>query len=563
MLFQNCSPIGESVFSSSSSTDVAAPVFNSSLRCDPQLTPSSTDLRRLTKAEYINSLTDLLRRGGVTDVPALLGDSANLIPSDSIGYFSNMDDSLSQTHVSGYHSIATRVAQAIVANPTSLNAFLQGYGRCSDTSETCLRNTVAAFGLWTFRRPLTSAETTRYWSGFTGQGAEKVRQMIFVFLQSPQFLFHLEVTGAFTDSRQNALQLTSYEMAARLSYTFWETMPDEQLFSMAANQSLTTPSGIDAAITHIFSTANLAKVKSTFKNFYSEWLKTKNLAQFQFNPPTTKSTAFREGLNPNISDMIDEVDQMVDYYVWQDPSSFETLLTSNRSFARRSSVAQIYGVPTWSGQPQDVVELPAEQRAGLLTRALFLVSPNEETHPMHRSVFVRRQILCDTISSPPANLPPDALLPPDHDPSLTTRERYEQKTSGASCMGCHSVINPIGFSLEMFDGLGRYRTAEKVFEDDGTFTSLRINPVVQPRIVYNSLETANDPIHMNRMIASSGKADQCFVTQVWRFTHKRMETVNDHCGIQNLLNELRKPNGTMLDALKAVGKLQTIRYVGP
>ncbi len=562
LLYQNCGP-GFRSSSTASLSQVNEILSQNSLQCDPQQTPSDTELKRLSKNEYFNSVRDLLVKGGATDLANQVAAMSNLVPTDNLGYFSNMDSSLSTGHINGYYQVSRRISDYFLANETRLINFVNSFAGCQEFNQVCLGQFIQNFGLRSFRRPLTQDEVSRYTSALGSNNAQAFREVIFVFLQSPQFLFHLETEGSPIAGNENALSLSSYELASRISYGFLQTTPNDFLMDLAANGSILSESGRQSAINHIFSTQQ-DQVKVTFKDFYSQWLKTKSFETFQFNPSSTKYDAFLNGANPNINDMIDEVDQMIQFYTWTQNGSLQDMLTSPYSFARAPALANLYGVEPWNQDPNQMVTLPAGERSGLLTRSFFLVSPNEETHPIHRSAFIRRQILCEDLAPPPDTLPPDALAPPAHDPSLTTRQRFEQKTSPGACMGCHSIINPVGFALENFDGLGRFRQFERVFEDDGQFTQLPVDASAQPQIIYGSQRQVTNGMELSELVAESGKADICFAKQIWRYTHKRMEQPKDNCSLVPLAAASLKEGGGFLETLKTIISTPsfTTRYWG-
>src|SRR6185295_18977991 len=155
--------------------------------------------------------------------------------------------------------------------------------------------------------------------------------------------------------------------------------------------------------------------------------------------------------------MIDDVLDTADYYVWTRKGSLDDLLTTNASLNKGADLAKIYGLPACDG-----VSTPPSfadgARPGLLTRALFLTSGSANTRPIMKGVFGRRDVLCDEIPPPP---PGANAVPPQLSLDMTTRQVVEQLTQKGVCAGCHlSVINPLGFSTENFDALGRSRTEQ-------------------------------------------------------------------------------------------------------
>jgi hypothetical protein len=212
-------------------------------------------------------------------------------------------------------------------------------------------------------------------------------------------------------------------------------------------------------------------------------------------------------------------------------------------------------VPKWSGDPGQLVHLPPGQRSGLLTRAAFLVSGSTQTNPVVRGVKIRRSFLCDNLPPPPASIA-NMLRLPAADPNLTTRQRFEQKTADPFCMACHSQINPLGFALENFDGLGRFRTAEKIYDDNGQFLSEKsIDPVVAPYILSGDARTSTSPVEFDQILASSGKAQKCFVRKYFEFTYRQAPDLErDGCALESLRQNLTGPEGSLKKMFLSVAR---------
>ena len=165
--------------------------------------------------------------------------------------------------------------------------------------------------------------------------------------------------------------------------------------------------------------------------------------------------------------LIEDLLDLTRYLSWQSEGDFASLFTADYNVAKTPDVAAIYGgVPLWQ-EGTEPGSLPDGTRAGILTRPAMLATGSVLTHSVLRGREVRQRILCTEIHDPPA----DAMdNPPVLDPIMTGRERMEAITEqpGSSCIGCHMFMNPIGYNLEGFDGLGRVRTDEVLYNDDGS-----------------------------------------------------------------------------------------------
>src|SRR6185503_306872 len=179
------------------------------------------------------------------------------------------------------------------------------------------------------------------------------------------------------------------------------------------------------------------------------------------------------------------------------------------SFARDARLAQIYGVKAWDGVAAPPA-FPAGQRPGLLTRALFLSTGTANTRPIMKGLFIRKNVLCDDIPPPP---PGANAKPPELGPGMTTRESVEAITEmpGTVCAGCHqTAINPLGFATEGFDALGRFRSAQRLFDAAGVETGTKpVNTSTVPQVVYGDTTMISTPAQLMSLIVASGKVEAC------------------------------------------------------
>jgi hypothetical protein len=179
--------------------------------------------------------------------------------------------------------------------------------------------------------------------------------------------------------------------------------------------------------------------------------------------------------------------------------------------------------------------------------------------------MVRRHFLCDDLPSPdPASLPDGALTPPPISLSMTSRERWTLKTSPAACLGCHSQVNGLGFALEKFDGMGRFRSAE-------TVTNPQTNLVVQLPIddtvevlMDGTTVLVNGPRSLSQVISQSPQANRCFARQWFRFSQGRVEDLSaDACAIQGMESVLMQNGGSMMDMFKQLTLSPSFSLVRP
>jgi hypothetical protein len=220
-------------------------------------------------------------------------------------------------------------------------------------------------------------------------------------------------------------------------------------------------------------------------------------------------------------------------------ATLEDLWTSQRVFARSPAVASLYGTTPWSGtgEPPTLAD-PA--RVGLLTRVGLLASGSSNTRPIVKGVFYRKGLLCDSIGAPPNNA---AATPPALSPQLTTREVVEQLTQqpGSACASCHAtLINPLGFSTEGFDALGRRREKQRLFDDTGKLLAEKaVDTKTTPGVFPGDPRPSTGPGDVTTLMLESGKPQACFARQYFRFTFARTETLaSDGCVLAELQSAL-------------------------
>jgi hypothetical protein len=222
----------------------------------------------------------------------------------------------------------------------------------------------------------------------------------------------------------------------------------------------------------------------------------------------------------------------------------------------------LYGVEPWSGAGALPTFDPAE-RSGLLQRAALLVSNLEQTNPFHRGALLRRAILCDDLPQPdPNDLPPGALDPPPFDPAQTTRERFEQKIEdNALCLTCHQAFSPIGYVMESYDALGRYRTEERIFDEQNgdLIADLPIDTTGDVRIASRNEDPVADAQEMNQRIADSGKVEACLAQNYFAFAARRamQESSLDECVVQDLATVLAEEDGGLATAFERIARVPT------
>jgi hypothetical protein len=511
--------------------------------CAPDRPPGNSEQRRLTRFELVNTLGDLLG----TQVTQKLAPQISGIPGDSqLAGYDNIDHTASGDHIDAYYALASGAADTITADPALLS---QLAGTCANDSPVlpaCVNAFLLNFGSRALRRPLSADELTSLSALFTDaasaggatDGGEGFRSLITYLLLSPDFIYRLETNPNRRVGSNNVFQLTAYELANRLSYLIWGTMPDATLFKNAQSGALLTGAVYANEVDRLLADP---KAAANFQHFYMKWMV----------PPSTfgsfmYSNGFLAGINPaNLqSDMATEFRDYMDTVIWKQKGGFRELMTSDMVFPRTPALAAIFATSTWA-DGQEPVRAPPGTRAGLMTRPFLLARGVDQGHPVLRGSFIRRRVLCGVLPAPVASsFQPGALTPPAPDGFHTSRELYTAKTQDTQCLRCHSLINPSGFALANYDALGRFQTSEKIFDLGGSLlgspavdasTSISLDPPIA-----NSVSGAES---FARELGESPTAKACFVTQWYEYAAGRTSGENDGCSMNDLYAALNDSGG--------------------
>jgi hypothetical protein len=523
---------------------------------EPEAEAGVTPLMKLSTVQYKNTVADLLTMSGLADLVEEVRPLLDSIPNDSSDTFRGLDNRIATEHFQGYFNVAAAIGDAVEEDPARLQALAGDCALEAALSDGCARDLLATFGRRVYRRALNDEELAFYlaFNDGTRGPAEAVRAMVLTLMLSPRFLNHLELEGAAFRDRGDIFQLTGYEVASKLSYTFWQSMPDDALLAAAEDGSLDTEAGYAAAVERVFSDP---RTKDTLWQFYNEWFRLERFTGFAATRPAFQTLAEGENVgepgHDHYGDMVREIRELVEMVTWQQGGTLTDLLTTNASVTTSADLARLYGVEPYSGSG-DPPALPDGERVGILQRAALLVSSLEQTNPFHRGAFVRRYILCDSLPAPdPNSLPPGSLDPPPPDIDATTRERFEQKIEGNGlCESCHGSFASIGYVLEAYDALGRYRETEMVLDEQTgeIVNELPIDDVAPAEIVYGDKAPVDGPAELNERIVASGKVASCLSTQL--FTYALRREPSSASGDRALKSELSSSELTLAAVYQAV-----------
>jgi len=294
-----------------------------------------------------------------------------------------------------------------------------------------------------FRRPLTADQKQLFVSN-QFKGAKKtedaVKRVVILALKSPRFLY-LEADGGKADD---------LDVAARLSFGLWDSLPDAALERAAAKGQLRTEEQVAEQARRMLADP---RAHSKMRYFLQQWL------QMNQREDLSKDATLFPGFTPEIiADLRVSLNLFLEDAVWNGSSDYRALLLADYLFLN-ARLAQFYGVPAPAGEDFVKMKFDRKERCGVITHPYLLAafSYQKSTSPIHRGVFLTRNIVGRALKPPPMAM---TFKDADFAPNLTMREKVAQLTRPQACQSCHAVINPLGFSLEHYDAVGRFRQDE-------------------------------------------------------------------------------------------------------
>lgn len=327
---------------------------------------------------------------------------------------------------------------------------------------------------------------------------DQVRRVVILTLKSPRFLY--------PDLQERNQQ---FAQAGIMANVLWDSVPDRKLFVSAMKNELTDQRFNEELERMTIDPRSREKMRS----FFRYWLKTNEAAQ------VTKDDSAFPGFDDSLMKSLnDSLEQFLDDVVWSEGSNFRELFLADYLYVNKS-IAEFYGFELTSGEQESAedtdqfhrLQVDPDFRAGILTHPFLMagLAYHKESSPIHRGVFIARSLLGRRLRQPPEDVEP---LTEEFNPTMTTRERVEHQTRDTACMSCHSVINPLGFSLENYDAVGRLRLEEKQKPID--VTTIYETPDGQAVNLKGARELAN-------YLADNQAAQKSFINQVFQYYTKQ------------------------------------------
>ncbi|MBO6939757.1 MAG: DUF1592 domain-containing protein [Deltaproteobacteria bacterium] len=426
------------------------------------------------------------------------------------------------------------------------------------TTDECATEWLVATGRRAFRRALDADEQAfvegRYADArATGMDIREATAVVTeVLLQAPQTVY-TPVLGPI--DADGLVELSGAELATRMALFLWAGVPDDALMVAAESGALDTPEGLAAEAQRMLDDP---RTGVALGRFAVDWLGLEG-------GPTLDPLAIAPKDEDRFGDVSDSLRaamrkeiEMLFADTVREGGSLRDLLTTRRAWVD-DELAALYGVDAPDGG-EGWVELPEDERAGILTRAAFLANyaGAEVRSPIRRGVFVIEEVLCRHIEEPPPNANDVAVTggATEEGEVRSVRDDVDARTRGGECAACHDMINPVGFLFDHYDALGRYQTEEMV-EVDGEAHHFAVNAsgAVQGAPLNGALELAE-------YLAESGEVSTCMSEHFFESATRRGIAPEDHCSVATAEATLAE-GGSLRDALVAIVTAESFRYVRP
>jgi len=497
--------------------------------------PVTSQIPRLMNRQYANTVRDLL---GVTDV------EGKAVADSLIGDFSG---AMTAAAWSVYQDVGAKIAKAVMAGPNKTK-----FISCSPADEACLTTTIQTFGRKAFRRALRQEEVDRFLklnhatpAGTPDQVAEAILNG---FLISPSFLLIPELA---TEKENAFIKLSQQEVATRLSFMLWGSVPDDALSAAADANQLSSREQILTQAQRMIGVRE--KTGSFISSFHEDWAQMNNTAAhwFKGDHDPAKFADYQPAAKTSYRAELDKFFEEVAY----SNGSFKDLLTSPVAFVNKDNAA-VYGLnpASYTAELTKVMLTdPANPRPGFLTRAGFLSSYASygATSPILRGAFIAVNLL---------SVNPGAPIPGAADTKITgtfaTQKAYVSQLTQTMqpCKGCHDVVNPEGFVLESYDAVGKWQTKDLL--GGAIDASITTNTVDFGDGVKKDIST---PQQLMEEIAQMPKAKELYAKAWVSYAYGRDPNDNDKCVVDTLQTKLSADGYSILGLVADLTQADSFR----
>lgn len=491
---------------------------------DPTLAfATSSGLRRLTRNEYANTVRSLF---GVevarSEQPkeTIIEGHSQIAAAQKSGY----------ADTEQYYALGEAIA--LKATPKVL-----GQLGCSDNA--CLANWGTELLHSAFRQPAPEAVKARYLAILSAEQAgatneERVHTFISSVLSSPYFLYRQELGSGPAARAGGQRELSSYEVASRLSYLVWQDTPDQELLAAALQGTLAEPA---ARLTQLERLLADKKAQQGMRGFVFDWM-----GLFE-DALSKKDAALLAGTSPTFSEEAEQgLSLLLDDLLSQPGAKFSDLLRTDQVMAN-AGLAQVLGL---DARPTGFQKLsaPLEQRRGILGHPLVIAAHSKESgrSPFLLGKFIVENVLCQKIAPPPAAVP---KVDGEDAAARTLRQSLEGLTQDQPCLGCHRQIGPPGFAFLSFDPIGRFQPNDPQGRPYDTAGELALPSVSQAVPFTNASE-------LSAVLAEEPDVARCLARRLFRWSVGRFEAAGDKPALDALESEAIATNAGVSALLRRV-----------
>jgi hypothetical protein len=471
-------------------------------------------LRLLTQAEYLASLQSLF---GTVTTPLDLPDDTSVAGFVSIGASLV---SVNPTAADEYEHASRAVVSEVFGDTDRWQA-LVGCEPQAELSDACVETFVRSFGRRAYRRDLSDAEVARWVqvardAALRGAStAQGFSTLVSGLLQSLNFLYRTETNAL--DRSNGRLKYDGRSMAVRLAYFLTGGPPSAELLAAGESGQLDTAEGVQAAAASMLNDDSLV---GQLTSFFQEYTQADRVMLAE-----KSATLFPDFDDSLRSSMRESTRLFLEKVVLAPGADVRSFYDSDQTFAD-AALAPIYGLtPPASGFRQFTLT-PASGRAGIMGQAAILAGHSKSDHSSAtaRGLFMIEAFFCQTPEPPPSGEVFHQEVP--FDPNLTTRQSLELETSMAGCVGCHATFDPMGFALEHFDSIGRYRETENGLAIDASGT-------------FEDGTSFNGARELGAALRGNATVTECLLRNFYRSVNGRTDDGYDQSGIDGMVTSLR------------------------
>ncbi len=456
--------------------------------------------QRLTKQEYLNTLSDLLRIDAALFAASLPPDAT----SATTGFRNSLDaQTTAALRSSGFEVVASSVAATV-----RWTGGLASFAACTDRTPACQTGFVRRLASLLYRRPATDPEAAnlvRLFSAVPDDPFEAgARLVLYAALQSPHFIYRLE--------RTDRAAPTPFEVVTRLAFLFWKSAPDEALLALAGQGSLLTDAQVQALIQNLLADP---RARRGIRDYADDWI---GLYRLEDRSPDSKTGV----TSATLRDMRDETLRAVTRVAFEDGGDLRRLFTEERT-ELTPALGKLYGL-NLTGTWQVVDLAPDPRRRGILTHpgVLTVHAGAEHASIVDRGLVVLRSFLCGNVPNPPdAVITQFETIPPN----LTDREKFALHSESPVCAACHAAIDALGYPFEPYDVAGRHRTKDaygNVLREDGAYT------------IDGTRATFRDVEEFATLVGESKAAEACLVRKLYQYAYGRPLVAEDETQVTRI-----------------------------